>query len=198
MELAVTILLAANTEHFPHPRKFHSTAQVRSPAPQHCLRQLSLLCSWSVFPYLTPNRSSVPTTHPRPFPGRTTPAPPEGDSPALPPTAGPPRASVPAAPLAPGQVREIRRGHSFGQHTFQTPTRGVSGAEDPGERRTLTLLGHSLPSPAERPGVGTEPTPSRSPRARRAVHVSPKSPLPGPKTRGILQASSSAEPRTTG
>lgn len=55
-----------------------------------------------------------------------------------------------------------------------------------------------LPRPAERSGLGTEPTPSRSPRARRAVHVSPKSPPPGPKIRGILQASSGQEPRATG
>lgn len=54
------------------------------------------------------------------------------------------------------------------------------------------------PSPTERSGLGAEPTPSRSPRTRRAAHVSPKSPPPSPKLRGILQASSSPELCITG
>lgn len=54
------------------------------------------------------------------------------------------------------------------------------------------------PSPTERSGLGAEPTPSRSPRTRRAAHVSPKSPPPSPTLRGILQASSSPELCTTG
>lgn len=157
----------------------------------------SLLCSRSLL--ISPPTGPLPPSHTLAHSrAEQTLTPPEGDSPALPPTAGPPRASMPAAPLTPGQVQAITCGHSFGQQTFQTPTLRVSGADDPGERRTLTLLRVSPPSPAERAGVGTEPTTSQSPRARRAVHVSPKSPPPGPKTRRILQASSGAEPRTTG
>lgn len=72
-------------------------------------------------------------------------APGEGDSPALPPPAGPPRASVTAAPLPPEQVQD--RSHAV-THLISKRSRHplwMSGAEDPGERQTLTLLGGSLP-----------------------------------------------------
>lgn len=81
---------------------------------------------------------------PLPLPTQTTPAPREGDSrPAAPRALGRPPGRCP--PRTRAGAGRVSRGLPSDRQTFQASTLGVSGAEDPGERRTSAPRGGSPP-----------------------------------------------------